>query len=257
VNETRFTGERLHEDLALFAVDLARHCAAYEFARERLAGARILDLGCGSGSGTSRLASAAARVVGIDRVHPDRASRRAGAHFCRADIAGLPVRAQSFDAVVSFQVIEHLADPAPYLRAIAALLVAGGTALVSTPNRQLSDGVNPYHVHEYLSQELHDLLAGHFALVEVLGVGMSEPVRRAMAARSRRIRRVMRMDPLRLRERLPRALVLKLFAWGALVVRRAAARADGTPDLSWRDFPIGRADDAASIDWLAVCRGPR
>jgi SAM-dependent methyltransferase len=257
VNATRFTGERLPERDASFAVDLARHRAAYEFARERLAGARILDLGCGSGSGTANLASGAARVVGIDRVAPDPDSRSAGAHFCRADIAGLPVRAHSFDAVVSFQVIEHLADPDPYLRAIAALLVAGGTALLSTPNRRLSDGVNPYHVHEYLSGELRDLLERRFAEVEVLGVGMSEPVRRTMAARSRRIRRVMRLDPLRLRDHLPRALTVRLFAWGALLVRRAAARAAGTPGVSWRDFPIGRADDATSLDWLAVCRFPR
>jgi hypothetical protein len=42
----RFTGERLHDDLALFGVDLARHRAAYQFAAERTAGARVLDLGC-------------------------------------------------------------------------------------------------------------------------------------------------------------------------------------------------------------------
>ena len=37
VSGVRFTGERLHDD-ALFALDLARHRAAYEFARVRAAG---------------------------------------------------------------------------------------------------------------------------------------------------------------------------------------------------------------------------
>ena len=62
----------------------------------------------------------------------------------------------------------------------------------------------------------------------MLGVGMSEPVRDQLAARSRRIRRVMRLDPLRLRDRLPRAWVEALFAWGARLVRRAGARAEGS-----------------------------
>ena len=253
----RFTGERLHDDLALFGTDLARHRAAYHFAAARTAGARVLDLGCGSGSGAVQLAQAGARVLGIDRVAPDPHHRASGARFCRAEVDRLPLRAHSFDCVVSFQVIEHLRDPAPYLREIGTLLADRGTALLSTPNRQLSDGVNPYHVREYLSAELHDLLARHFGEVEVLGVGMSEAVRDELAARSRRIRRIMRLDPLHLREHLPRVWIEGLFAWGARLVRSAGARSEPAPAVSERDFPIGRADDASSIDWLAVCRGAR
>jgi SAM-dependent methyltransferase len=255
VTANRFTGERLHDDLPGFELDLARHRAAYEFARGSAAHARVLDLGCGSGSGTAALAAVATLAVGLDRAAPDPAHRASGAAFCRAELARLPLRARSFDAVVSFQVIEHLADPSRYLDAIGALLAPGGSALLSTPNRQLSDGVNPYHVREYLSAELRDLLAGHFAHVELLGIGTSAPVRAALAARSRQIRRVMRLDPLRLRERLPRAWVEALFAWGARFVRIAAAR-EAAPDVTWRDFPIERADDATSLDWLAICRDP-
>ena len=52
MSEARFTGERLHQGDALFALDLARHVAAYEIARERAGGGRVLDLGSGSGYGT-------------------------------------------------------------------------------------------------------------------------------------------------------------------------------------------------------------
>lgn len=252
----RFTGERLHDDQPLFALDLARHRAAYEFAAARFAGLRVLDLGCGSGAGTALLARAGARAVGVDRVMPDARHRQDGASFCQADLSALPLCAHSFDAVVSFQVIEHLHDPAPFVRAIGELLAPRGAALLSTPNRQLSDGVNPYHVREYLDGELRDLLARHFAEVEMFGVGASEAVRRHLAARSRRIRAVMRLDPLHLRDRLPRAWVEALFAWGALLVRRIGSRAEA-PDTTWRDFPVGPPDDATSLDWLAVCRGAR
>ena len=54
--EVTFTGERLHAGAELFAVDLARHQAAYEIARGWLGDGAALDLGCGSGYGTAELA---------------------------------------------------------------------------------------------------------------------------------------------------------------------------------------------------------
>jgi len=64
------------------------------------------------------------------------------------------------------------------------------------------------------------------------------------------------LDPLRLRERLPRALVLRLFAAFALLVRRRTAASEGAPDAAVADFPVEAARDDA-IDWLALCRRPR
>jgi SAM-dependent methyltransferase len=256
VSETLFTGERLHEGDSLFQVDLARHRAAYDFARSRIEAGRVLDLGCGAGYGTASLAGAGAWVVGVDRVRPDAGSRASGAHFLRADIARLPLAAGRFELVTSFQVIEHLVDPTAYLEAIARFLRPGGAALLTTPNLLTSDGVNPYHVHEYRAEELEARLRAHFDEVEMFGIGMSPAVRAYMEARSRRIQRIVRLDPLRLRERLPRPLIERLFALFALVVRRQTAGSEGTPDASVRDFPIGPPQDDC-IDLLAVCRSPR
>jgi SAM-dependent methyltransferase len=255
-DDRRFTGERLHEGDALFGVDLARHHAAYEYARPLLAGLRAVELGCGSGYGTASLAGAGHSLLGVDRVTPDRASRVAGTRYLRADLHHLPLAHARFDAALSFQVIEHLEDPSVLVRALARCLRAGGFALVTTPNRAMSDGVNPYHVREYLADELAGVLRQSFAEVEVLGVGMSAPVRAYMAARSARIRKIMRLDPLRLRDRLPRGWVERLFAAGALLVRRRTAAGEGAPDAGPEDFPIGPARDDA-IDWLALCRRPR
>jgi 2-polyprenyl-3-methyl-5-hydroxy-6-metoxy-1,4-benzoquinol methylase len=254
--DVTFTGERLHAGDTLFAVDLARHRAAYEIARGRLPDGRVLDLGCGSGYGAASLAAAERPVVGLDRVRPDRASRRDGALFVCGTLEHLPLRAGSFQLVTSFQVIEHLEDPTDYIDAIARLLAPGGEALLTTPNVLSSDGVNPYHVHEYRAEELADRLGTRFAEVEVLGIGASEPVRHYLEARSRRIRRIVRLDPLRLRDRLPRPLVEWLFARFAVLVRRRTGADEGTPDVSWRDFPVGPAD-ARCLDLLAICRRPR
>jgi SAM-dependent methyltransferase len=250
-DDVTFTGERLHAGDQLFKVDLARHEAAYKIAAARLRGGRVLDLGCGSGYGAAALAALHTPLIGLDRIRPDAANRGATA-FVRADLHGIPLRAESFDLIVSFQVIEHLEDPTPYLEAISKLLAPGGTALITTPNIEMSDGVNPYHVHEYRADELSATLRPYFSDVVIQGIGATEPVHAYFAARSARIRRIMRIDPLGLRNALPRPLLEWLFARFALLVRRNTARDDGAPDATWRDFPVGPADSRC-LDLLAIC----
>jgi len=157
---------------------------------------------------------------------------------------------------VSFQVIEHLDDPTLYLRAIARLLEPTGTVYLTTPNVLTSDGVNPWHVHEYEAGELRKLLLQHFAEVEMLGVGTGPRVAGYFEARLACIRRIMRLDPLGLRNLLPRSVVDWLFARFALLVRRGIAEDEGLPEASVADFPIGPATPT-DIDLLAVCRKPR
>lgn len=256
MNDLAFTGERLHEGNPLFGVDLARHRAAYRYAKDRAQGLRVLDLGSGSGYGTAELVGQPNLLVGLDRVRPDRGARALQARFVRGDLNALPLLQESFDLVVSFQVIEHLEDPSPYLGAMARMLRPNGLAILTTPNLLTSDRENPYHVHEYTAQELATTLGHHFDSVEMQGVGMNEPAARYHEARLARIRRIVRIDPLGLRHRLPQGLVEWLFARFALIVRRGIQQGDGLPDVDWRDFPIGDADPGC-IDLLALCRAPR
>ena len=66
----------------------------------------------------------------------------------------------------------------------------------------------------------------------------------------------MRLDFLKLHQRLPRSVVEGAFGTLAKAVRRRIQHDDGLPDVSERDFPIGApADD--DIDLLAICRTPR
>jgi hypothetical protein len=66
----------------------------------------------------------------------------------------------------------------------------------------------------------------------------------------------MRLDPLRLRDRLPRAWVERCSRWGALRAPRGRARG-GHARRHLARLPGRPADDATSLDWLAVCRGAR
>ncbi len=261
------TGERLDPTDALYRADLERHAAAYRFAAARIAGEPtrapcILDLGCGAGYGAAALAAAATgaslRVVAFDRARPAGVSSGSlgAACFVQGDLEPLPFAARSVDVVVSFQVIEHLADPRRYLDELARVLVPGGLALISTPNRLESDGENPFHLREYAPEELERVLAPHFAEVEMLGVFALGAARRYHADRLRQIRRITRLDPLGLRRRLPRHLVDWLFARLSVVVRRLVRRGGAMDRVDPSDFAI-RPCDRQSLDCLAVCRGGR
>ena len=281
--ELTFTGERLHPGDALFGVDLLRHRAAYQEAiRIALAsGAHdILEMGSGTGYGSRELAAALPSLVAVDRVAPLATEPGVGpgvgpgagataiptagpapgsshtARFLRADLGSMPLSNAAFDLIVSFQVIEHLIDPANYLDALARLLRSDGVALVTTPNRANSDGENPFHVHEYEAEELRSLLATRFESVEMLGLFARGEAHRYHEERLRRIRRIVRIDPLGFRKRIPRPLVEWIFARLARVIRRGIAAGDGTPGVRIEDFPIEpiRPD---CLDLFAVCRRPR
>jgi SAM-dependent methyltransferase len=259
MSELLFTGERLHEGNQLFSVDLVRHRAAYAYAIEQARsgpGSRILDLGCGTGYGTADLAKANLDVVAIDRISPDPRARHADVRYLRADADQIPVVADAFDIVVSFQVIEHLADPTAYLKSIAHMTRPGGVALITTPNLATSDRENPFHIHEYEADELTRLLEGYFDDVEMLGVTASPEPMAYYDERLRRIRRIVRIDPLGLRRRLPRTLIDWLFGRFAVIVRRGIQQNDGLPDVTVADFPIVPADDRC-LDLMAVCRRPK
>ena len=259
MTEVLFTGERLSPGSALFGVDLERHRAAYAHAIRNARGERLLDLGCGTGYGTAELADALGpriRVFGLDRVRPARASLRPNARYLRGDLHGIPLAARQFDTITSFQVIEHLEEPTAYLRAIARLLRPDGCAYITTPNILTSDGVNPWHVHEYEAGELETTLREHFADVVMLGVSAGPAVAPYFEERLARIRKIMRIDPLGLRNLLPASAIDWLFAKFALVVRRGIEDDAGLPTATLDDFPI-RPADVSDLDLLAVCRGPR
>ncbi|GBD27853.1 putative S-adenosylmethionine-dependent methyltransferase [bacterium HR30] len=255
-----FTGERLHAGDPLFQADLARHVFAYQYARELARGKRVLDAGCGDGYGTALLAEAAAYVVGVDREERAIATAREryqranlSYHVCRLEeLEGLGER---FDLICHFQVIEHLPDPLPFLRAAARVLTPKGQLLITTPNRLLSRIENPYHVHEYVAEELHGLLTTVFPYVEVWGVWGNEKVMAFETERVRQAQRILRLDPLGLRRLLPRALVEWAYPRLARLVRRQIAP-EARENLGARDFMI-RKETEGALDLFAVCHCER
>ena len=255
----RHTGERPGRGDG-FAYDEARHLAAYLFARELARDREVLDAGCGEGFGTVLLADTARRVVGIDYsadavAAASAAYRRPNLEFRHVDVYALPRLDLRFDVVTNFQVIEHLADPAAFLTAVRAALKPDGVLMLTTPNRLTTASENPYHLREYTADELAALLRPLFSRVEMRSMTGNAAVRAFEEARARQVRRILRLDPLGLRHRLPQSLVR--FAFGKLSVlvrRRIADTAAETRAIVPEDFAVAAESRPDALDLVALCQ---
>jgi SAM-dependent methyltransferase len=140
--------------------NFANHLKVYRFAAQFGSDKNVLDVGCGTGYGTSFLASSARSVVGIDVSR--QALRYAMSHyrgpnirFVRMDAEHLEFADRSFDFVISTENFEHLRDQRANLREMSRVLRDDGMLLLATPNREMFLEVdNPYHTHELGYEEL-------------------------------------------------------------------------------------------------------
>ena len=127
-----------------------RDQALYRFSRDAKArrpfeGLRLLDIGCGGGLLSEPMTRLGFQVTGVDA--SERNIGTASAHAAeqglsidyRASTAEALLEAGEppFDVILNMEVIEHVADPAAYLRDCARLLKPGGMMIVATLNRTL------------------------------------------------------------------------------------------------------------------------
>ena len=115
-----------------------QHWQCDECGRTPLVGKTALDVGCGAGLLSEPLARLGAKVTGIDAAPEVIAVARqhAAATGLAIEYRNAAVEAidGSFDLVTCLEVIEHVADPAAFLKSLAARLAPGGLLILSTPN---------------------------------------------------------------------------------------------------------------------------
>jgi SAM-dependent methyltransferase len=94
----------------------------------------ILDIGCGTGAMSTRLA-AWGRVVSADfsPLALQFSRRRGLQHLVGADAMHLPFRANRFDTLVAMDMLEHLPDDATALCEFHRVLKPGGRVIASVP----------------------------------------------------------------------------------------------------------------------------
>jgi len=183
---------------------------AYYLAKDHVKG-NMLEIGCGEGRGVALLHSYVDAFTGIDKIAEvinRLSSSYPEATFKQTVIPPLDFPDQSFDSIISFQVIEHIKDDKTYLEEIARVLKPGGVALLTTPNIKMSLSRNPWHIREYTATQLTDLCSNYFSNVRMLGITGNDKVMEYYAQNKVSVNKLMRFDFLDLQHRLP-AFMLK------------------------------------------------
>lgn len=143
---------------------LQLHVARYHYAGRHLLKGTCADIACGTGYGSYLLATEyaalAQQIVSAD-IDPS-AIERAKSRYQHPSIQFMQADAMQFQApfplnnIISLETIEHLPNPAGFIKNIAPQLVKGGRFISSVPITPSMDA-NPYHLHDFSRRGFSDL----------------------------------------------------------------------------------------------------
>jgi SAM-dependent methyltransferase len=246
------TGERVTTAEGGFNPTWQRHAAAYQLCARFLGQGRVIDIGCGVGHSYGRLAPR--ETVGVD-IDPG-ALEGQGRETVVADMRSLPFADGEFSSALAVQSLEHVPDAAPALAEAARVLEPGGVAVFVTPNRltfaRPDEIIDPYHHVEYDPDQLRAACEPHFQSVEIHGIFGSDRYLELLAEERRKLDRLLRRDPLRLRCLVPRRL--RQWLYDRRLSRERATADPRAGAIGVEDFEL-RSDRVEScLDVVAVCR---
>lgn len=151
----------------------SEHRGRYLWAAALASGLTVLDAGCGTGYGSEIIAAAGARrVVGVDISeeaidYARSSSLHAASEFQVGGLHDLPFEDASFDLAVCFEVIEHVEEQPRAIAQLRRVLKPSGVLAISSPNRDVYPPGNPHHLHEFVPEELKQVLAEEFTNVRL------------------------------------------------------------------------------------------
>lgn len=253
VYTTEITSEAIPSDNPIHQ----RLLKAYVVARDYIHG-DVLEVGCGEGRGIDLILPRAVSYAAIDKIgnviDQLRAKYPTG-KFHSGNIPPLtPFSDNSFDVVITFQVIEHIRDDAAFLKEIHRVMKPGGLAIITTPNRPMSLSRNPWHIREYTGKELGDLAGKVFSKVDVKGITGNEKVMEYYERNKKSVDRIMKWDILNLQYRLPAAWLRAPYE---ILNRRNRNRLKEAADelvlsISHEDYKMVESPDGA-LDLMVFC----
>lgn len=223
-----------------------RSLLAYLEAAKIISG-KVLEIGTGSGYGVDIIAPHASEFITIDKYQTETlSSKPANVTFLQMNIPPLKdIPSDTFDYVITFQVIEHIPKDELFLKEIYRVLKNGGKLIVTTPNKKMSITRNPWHVREYTVKELEQLMLRFFQRVEAKGVFGNQRIMDYYEKNKASVRRITRFDIFNLQYRLPRQLLQIPYDILNRINRKKLlnSNTDLVTGITHEDYFIKEADD--------------
>ncbi len=202
---TEITSDKIPSDNPIHQ----RLLKAYLLSKSYVKG-NLIELGCGEGRGIAELSDLVDHYTAIDKINSAIEKLKLKYPHFRFEsclFPPIPFPNNSFDSIVSFQVIEHLENDNLFLKEIHRILKPGGCAILTTPNRKMTLSRNPWHTREYTATELRSLCSKYFQNVQMKGIKGNEKVMEYYNRNKVYVNQIMRFDFLDLQHRLPSALL--------------------------------------------------
>lgn len=162
--------ERLVPGTLEWELYMGNHKLRYDFAKEKLLllqSKRVLDAATGVGYGANLLAEVTKEIVAVDRDEgaleiANKNFKKDNILYVKDDCETLHLINGSFDAIVSFETLEHLKKPGIFLKRCYELLNPGGLIIISTPNQLVSGHSEKkdwqFHEKEYQPDEFKEII---------------------------------------------------------------------------------------------------
>lgn len=167
----------------------------------------VLELGCGEGRGIDLINQKAKTFTAVDKIDSvvnNLKERYPSNKFIPSSFPPLNIfDDNSFDTIISFQVIEHIKNDKLFVKEIYRLLKKGGKALITTPNILMTLTRNPWHIREYTSQSLRSILSDSFSDFEIKGIAGNEKIISYYSANKKSVQKFKNLDIFNLEKNLP------------------------------------------------------
>lgn len=202
IYSTEITSDQISSDNPIHQ----RLLMPYMYIKEQVKG-DVLEIGCGEGRGVNLLIDQSDSFTAVDKIGEviDRLSESyPKGRFIQMNLPPLMgLEDNSYDIIISFQVIEHIKNDKLYLEEIKRLLKPGGRAFITTPNVKKTLTRNPWHIREYTAKELNSLASSIFENVKLEGIGGNEKVWQYYEENRESVKKITRWDILNLQYHLP------------------------------------------------------
>lgn len=254
------SAERTNVDNKALLPTFFQHQKTYDFCMNYIKKNNVvLEVGCGSGYGASKLSNLTKEYIAIDNnLHAVEDNRR---KYKRDNLIFKHTSFESynptrkFDIIICLQVIEHLQSPKDFIKKISFLLKPDGVCILSTPNAiTQSYNENPYHYIEYTKETLSLLLQPYFKRTAILGLHGDKSVRDYEKKRKKRIEKIFSTDMYTMRRFIPTSIRRLLFDVSSYYLRSSLINKKRDVFLvSTSNFVVNTSTNR-SIDLIAICQ---
>ena len=203
---TEITSSHITSDNPLFQ----RTLKAYHLICDKIHG-EVLEIGCGEGYGLEFTSKKASSLTVIDKsrhVLDKIKTKYPKVTILHQNIPPLSnLKDNSFDTVISFQVIEHIKDYQLFIKEIYRILKPNGKAYITTPNAKKTIARNPWHFKEFNHMEISALIKKYFSNYNIKGIEGNTKTEAYYLKNKQSVERFLRIDIFNIQNKIPATLL--------------------------------------------------